>query len=84
MKKNGFTLIELMIVVAIIGILAAIFADAGQRVSNPAGTRCIAGFLFDARSDRQLVNEKGGGIPCNDGAAPASAVVKNPQFIQSH
>ena len=64
MKRNGFTLIELMIVLAILGIVGSILlpyfgkSDAtttstpsGQVVQTPTSFQCKGGFLFRVSSD---------------------------------
>lgn len=61
MKANGFTLIEMMIVVSIIGILAAVFF--GQPPRNSDGTVCISGYKFV--QGKQLIGSNGGGVPCS-------------------
>ena len=88
MKKQakGFTLIELMIVVAIIGILAAIaipkFADL-IRKSNEGATKGNLGSMRSALSIYFADIE--GFYPCGVDASPGSVLITNlvPKYIKS-
>jgi prepilin-type N-terminal cleavage/methylation domain-containing protein len=75
--KNGFTLIELMIVIAIVGILFAIFLSGTSFVApgttlsfgtnGAVETRCINDFSFVVGADggaRQIVDSAGNGVHC--------------------
>lgn len=77
---NGFSLLELMIVLAIMGILAAIFISASNKdisdynkhtiitdeKSYKIQIRCVEGykFIYGMYEYTQILDSNGRGIPC--------------------
>ncbi|PAU87568.1 major pilin PilA [Pseudomonas sp. WN033] len=71
--QKGFTLIELMIVVAIIGILAAIALPAYQDYTNRAKMSEVLTFASSARTAVSEHFQSAGALPANNAAAGMDA-----------
>ncbi len=63
MKKRGFTLIELMVVIAIIGLLAAIALPRFANVSDSAKAANVQGNISSLRTSIAMFYAKSGAYP---------------------
>jgi prepilin-type N-terminal cleavage/methylation domain-containing protein len=88
MKQKGFTLIELMIVLAILGIVIAVAApvilghtpgsNASYGVNGLVESRCVDGlkFIVDNRGHAtQVMDTLGHGVPCSE-TNPGKQVIR--------
>jgi prepilin-type N-terminal cleavage/methylation domain-containing protein len=78
MKQRGFTLIELLVAIAVLGIVASIFAGAigtnqgngniSYGLNGMVESRCIEGYKFIVTHDstRQVLDEFGKGVRCGN------------------
>ena len=82
MKKNGFTLVELMIVVTVLGILAAIVLPEFQGHAAESRESSIKSSLHTVRCQIELYKMQHNGLaPGYVGAAPALPSMLTYQFI---
>jgi type IV pilus assembly protein PilA len=72
--QKGFTLIELMIVVAIIGILAAVAIPQYQDYTVKAKLSKVTGVAAPIKTALALYNQEQGGFPTADGAATWTSI----------
>ncbi|MDM1707590.1 pilin [Thiopseudomonas alkaliphila] len=82
--QKGFTLIELMIVVAIIGILAAVALPAYQDYTNRAKMSEVLSFASSGKTAVAEYYQSEGKLPADNeaaGMAPASEITSN--YVES-
>ncbi|HEX7047853.1 MAG TPA: pilin [Gammaproteobacteria bacterium] len=81
--QKGFTLIELMIVVAIIGILAAVAIPAYQDYTIRAKMTEILGLMASAKTTLYESYASNGAMPADNSATEANiqAMLENSEFI---
>lgn len=79
-NEKGFTLVEILIVVVILGILAAIVIPQFSQAGDEARANSLAGNLQTMRSQLALYNVQEGGYP-GTGAAFETAMVRD--YLQS-
>ncbi|KLJ02330.1 pilin [Luteimonas sp. FCS-9] len=83
-KQQGFTLIELMIVVAIIAILAAIALPAYQDYTNRAKMAEVIGFAAAAKTAVAESFQASGALPADNSAAGLDAAANiESKFVES-
>ena len=78
MKKQGFTLVEIMIVVAIIGLLAAIAIPSFVKARNTSQQNACINNLRQIDSGKEqgaMANNWGNSVNCS--ASPAKEVVES-------
>lgn len=74
-KDLGFTIVELLIVIVVIGILAAISIVAYNGVSNSANDSAIKSDLTNIAKQIQMIHAETGEYPAGGGVRSSSGVI---------